>query len=207
MKQYDIQLAILSIAGFIVFGMSLDPMRISQPSDTSSPEVMGAFSGDRTGCKDQAVPLTRGPLEVRTQDGVCTDVELLISMPEKDLSVFDRQVTYRMTVTNHGPDTAHGLEVRSVLPKSFLPVEVSGDILLGSYSKTHDFYFIPRLEPYTTTFIDVTAEIGPIACGYTHMATGFVSVSGGFDTYRANNRDTQTLSVPHCPKWEQLAMP
>lgn len=204
MKKYDIQLGILVLTGFVVFGFSFDSVRTSPNTQL---QVMGAFSGDRVGCLDEFIALKKGPLEVRQTDSSCADVELLLEMTDKSLSVFDRRVTYRMSVTNHGPDTAHALHVRNVLPKSFIPVSVSGDIRLGSYSMTHDFYFIPVLEPNTTTFIDVVAEVAPIACGQTHKSHGFVRTSQEFDMYPQNNYDTQIFVVPNCPKWNKVSMP
>lgn len=204
MKQQDIQLAVLTIAGFVIFGFSFDSVRVPQSGDS---QVMGAFSGDRAGCLDEFVALEKGPLEVRQQDRACADLELLLDMSDTTLSVLDRYVTYRIAVTNHGPDLARGLEVRNILPKSFIPVSVSGDTILGSYSLTHDFYFIPVLEPNTTTFIDVVAEVAPIACGQTYKSHGLVRTSQVFDIYPQNNHDTQMFVVPNCPKWNKVSMP
>lgn len=202
MKKLDTQLAILVLTGFIVFGI---PFSVTDTSHDGSPLVLGEFSGDREYCADYVVDLQKAPLRVDASED-CVDVEFQISMLDNHVSAMDRTVMYRLSLTNHGPDTARNVYVKNPLPKSFVPVSVSGDIITGSYSLTNDLYFVPTLAPNKTTFIDVLLEIAPVSCASVQKSAGFAYVADSFDINNTNNHATQMFVVPACPQWNRVSI-
>lgn len=188
MKQQDIQLAVLSIAGIILFGISA-PSGVAEK--VPAQKVLGDFS--EFDCGSGAKP--------------CVDVEVQTYLLEDELSSLDRDVTYRVTVTNHGPSEAKDIKIKNLIPRSSVPLSFSGDIVTGSYAPSYDFYFIPHLGSGETTFIEIKTQITPVSCGFVEtVTTGIVSVDG-FDVDRSNNFDSTMLSVPSCSKWNQVAAP
>lgn len=186
MKQQDLQLAVLTIAGFVIFGLSSPSTAPAGFENTDlQRSVLGAES-DRSSCVGSET---------------CVDVEVVTSVVKNNISTRNQDVTYRVVVTNHGPDTAHNIKIKNNIPKSALPMGLEGDFITGSYSAEYDFYFIPELLPNTTTFIDIETMFTPIMCKSVQNTIPTIFHVDEYDTNHTNNFDQTMIVVPWCPKW------
>jgi uncharacterized repeat protein (TIGR01451 family) len=134
----------------------------------------------------------------------CSDLEVVTNLVDSNLSVADRSVVYRTTVTNHGPHTAQSIHVKGNIPKNFIATSWSGDTKNGSYSLERDDYFIKNLQPGETTFINLVVDVSSVSCGFIHDNTAFVEAFAGLDYNTANNIDKERLAVPVCSKWDKI---
>jgi|GEM_PF-7015653 len=137
-------------------------------------------------------------------ENYCSDIEVSTSLVDSNLSVVDRTVIYRTSVTNNGPHTAHAVHIKGNIPYNFSASKLSGDIETGSYLPHKDDYFIPTLGVGQTTFIDFSVDISSVSCGLIHDNTAFVETFAGFDYEIDNNVDKSRLAVPACPKWDKI---
>ena len=184
-------------------GSSLDDIKKNIESEKSSVNIKNSneclngtvrdFSGNRKSVHRSV-----------DSEQYCSDVEVNSVLVDSSLSVVDRLVTYRTTVTNHGPHTAQSIHIKGNVPKNFTASSWSGDMVMGSYALGKDDYFIKNLKPGQTTFIDLVVEVSPVACGLVHDNTAFVEAFAGADYNTTNNTDKERLLVPICDKWEKI---
>ena len=97
-------------------------------------------------------------------------------------------VTWTITVTNVGPDSASGVVVREMLPKSLIWINDSG---LGKYDKNTGVWNIGSMNIGETKSLIITTLVNA-----TGEVTNNVTVTGNeFDYNRSNNKDNETINV------------
>ena len=97
-------------------------------------------------------------------------------------------VTWTITVTNVGPDSASGVVVREMLPKSLIWINDSG---LGKYDKNTGVWNIGSMGIGETKSLIITTLVNA-----TGEVTNNVTVTGNeFDYNRSNNKDNETINV------------
>jgi len=97
-------------------------------------------------------------------------------------------VTWTITVTNVGPDSASGVVVREMLPKSLIWINDSG---LGKYDKNTGVWNIGSMGIGETKSLIITTLVNA-----TGEVTNNVTVTGNeFDYNKSNNKDNETVNV------------
>ena len=97
-------------------------------------------------------------------------------------------VTWTITVTNVGPDSASGVVVREMIPKSLIWINDSG---LGKYDKNTGVWNIGSMSIGETKSLIITTLVNA-----TGEVTNNVTVTGNeFDYNRSNNKDNETINV------------
>ncbi len=99
-------------------------------------------------------------------------------------------IEWTITVTNNGPNTATGVKVREVLPKSLIFVKSS-----GNYNNNTGIWNVGSLNNGGSARLSVVCRVNA-----TGVIENVVSVSGNeFDWDMSNNRDSEVVNVsPAC---------
>lgn len=126
------------------------------------------------------------------------DDEPIFVYPVSDLSVeksvsdsnpkFNDVITWTIEIINYGPDIAHNITVKDLLPSSLIWVEDDGD---GDYNHVSGILFIDELDIEETYVLNIDCIVNA-----TGSIENLVSVNGSeYDYNLTNNQDNETIDV------------
>ena len=126
------------------------------------------------------------------------DDEPIFVYPASDLSVeksvsdsnpkFNDIITWTIEIINYGPDIAHNITVKDLLPSSLIWVEDDGD---GDYDHVSGILFIDELDIEESYVLNIDCIVNA-----TGSIENFVSVNGSeYDYNLTNNYDNETIDV------------
>lgn len=149
---------------------------------------------EKTGQLTNKVNITSDELDINLKNNY--DEKSINVAPASDLAVikmasikepnYPDQITWTIRVSNNGPDTAHNVYVRDVLPKSLIFIDSD-----GNYNKNSGIWDIGTLEKSQTITLNINCKVDS-----TGMIENNVTVIGDeFDYDLSNNNDSEKIFV------------
>ena len=104
----------------------------------------------------------------------------------------NQQITYTITTTNNGPDTANNIQITDKIPTGLGNITITPSI--GTYNKTTGIWTIPTLTNGQTATLTITATITATNGTIINTATK-KSQNGQYDWNYNNNAQTTQLTL------------
>lgn len=127
------------------------------------------------------------------------DISIQKSLIDSSLSIFDRYVTWRVSVSNAGPAIATNIIVQDTLPEGLIFSSAISSNQNNTFNSLTGEYTIPELNPGQTTVLDITTRVpnSKKVCGIKTNTVGLVSVDQN-DTNTVNNYALANIKLPPC---------
>lgn len=130
--------------------------------------------------------------------GVYSEANLHLkkSLTDASLSLFDRNITWRVEVTNAGPQVAHNIDIQDAIPMSLI---YYSHILQSSdtYSPYSGMWHIPQLNLGETRVLQITMKVPIGTCGIKTNIAELISFDG-VDADPTDNTATALIKLRHC---------
>ncbi len=115
---------------------------------------------------------------------------------DSSLSVFDRNITWRVEATNFGPDVANNIDIKDFppVPLVYYTHVVS---LPNTYNPSTGYWHISHLAPGETAYINIVTKVPLRACGIKKNIATLVSLDE-IDTDPSDDESSAIIKLKNC---------
>ncbi len=167
---------------------------IFTPNDDYQYLVMYSFDEANMYVDNISVKPHTGPVD---SEPIPVDIKVTKELIDSSLSLFDRNITWRVRVTNIGNNNATNVNILDTVPTGLLYMSHTTQNLQESYDPITGSYMIPSLPAGGQTQIEIVMKVPQAACG-TKINTASLSGLGQVDTNTLNNTSSVGIKLKPC---------
>ncbi|MCC7469748.1 MAG: DUF11 domain-containing protein [Bacteroidetes bacterium] len=137
-------------------------------------------------------------------DGSCvyfhsdtTNISVTKGLMDSTLSLFDREITWRIKVHNDGPISATNISVHDVYPIGITYFS-SNTQNPNTYDVASQNFFIPELAPGQTEYVDIVMKVPKKMCNVVKTNVATLQSMDQIDINSQDNVSSASISIPRC---------
>ena len=131
------------------------------------------------------------------EESVPVDIKVSKELLDPTLSLFDREITWRVRVANLSGNLATNITILDMIPIGFLYESYITQNPQESYNPVTGAYVIPNLPAGGQTQIDIVMKVPQAACG-TKINIATLASLGQTDTNPANDQSSVGIKLKPC---------